>query len=123
MSLSARDRQALSSIEDEFAESDPRLARLFDEFSQRMAGEKMPAAERGPAGWRRIAGRPRRWFRRLGRPRHAHPSWLPTMIVVSLLLVGSVVAAVVVGHVGSHGGCPTVTPTPARCAQQPAIPH
>ena len=48
MSMSARDRQALSSIEDELSESDPRLSRLFDEFSERMAGKKMSTPERGP---------------------------------------------------------------------------
>ena len=48
MSMSSRDRQALSSIEDELSESDPRLSRLFDEFSERMAGKKMSTPERGP---------------------------------------------------------------------------
>jgi hypothetical protein len=128
MSLSARHRQALSSIEDEFAASDPRLARLFDEFSLRMAGEKMPAAERGRAGWRRFISGPRRWLRRLTRPRHARPrharqSWLPTTLVVSFLLIGTVVAALVVSHVGIHGACATVLPTQAQCAQHTPLPH
>jgi hypothetical protein len=117
MSLSARDRQALSSIEDGFAASDPRLARLFDEFSQRMAGEKMPTAERGPVGWRRVTSAPRRWLRRLRRADRARPSWLPTMLVVSFLLVGTVVAALVASHVGIHGACATAISMQAHCAQ------
>jgi hypothetical protein len=122
MSLSARDRQALSSIEDEVAESDPPLARLFDEFSQRVAGEKMPA-ERGPAAWRRLVGGPGRWLRRLRRPRHAHPSWLPTLLVVSFLLIGTVTAALVVSHLGIHGACATATPTQAQCGARSPLPH
>jgi hypothetical protein len=118
MTLSARHQQALSSIEGEFAESDPWLARLFDEFSRQRAGEKMPAAERAPAGWRRIASGPSRWLRRLTRPRHARPSWLPTMLVVSFLLIGTAVAALVASHVGVNGACATATPTRAQCGQQ-----
>jgi hypothetical protein len=124
MSLSARDRQALSSIEDEFAESDPRLSRLFDDFSQRVAGERMPAAERGPAGWRRVTSAPRRCLRRhQRRPRHAYPSWLPTMLVVSFLLIGTVVAALIVSHVGINGACPTATPTQAQCGLHTPLPR
>jgi hypothetical protein len=123
MRLSARDRQALSSIADEFAESDPRLVRLFDDFSRQRAGEEMPAAERGPAGWRRIASGPRRWLRFLSRPRRASPSWLPTILVVSFLLIGAVVAAVIVSRVGTHGACATVMPMQAQCAAHIALPH
>lgn len=123
MSLSARDRQALSSIEDELSESDPRLSRLFDEFSERMAGKEMSTPERGPAGWRRITGAPYRWLRRLVRPRHALPSWLPTMLVVSFLLISTVAAALVVSHIGIHGGCATATPTQAQCGVHTPLPH
>jgi hypothetical protein len=122
MSLSSRDRQALSSIEDEFAESDPRLAGLFDKFSHRMAGEKMPT-ERGPASWRRVARAPSRWLRRLTRPRYGRPSWLPTVLVVSFLLICTVVAAVVVSFVGIHGSCATVTSTQPQCGLHTPLPH
>jgi Protein of unknown function (DUF3040) len=123
MSLSARDRETLSSIEDEFAESDPRLAGLFDEFSRQRAGEKMPAAERDPVGWRRIASAPRRWLRRPVRARHARPSWLLTMLVVSFLLIGTVTAALVVSHLGIGGACPTATPTRALCGLHTPLPR
>lgn len=115
MSLSARHQQALSSIEDEFAESDPWLSRLFDEFSLRMAGTKMATPERDPVGWRRVAGAPFRWLRRVTRPRHTRPSWLPTVLVVSFLLIGTTGAALVVSLVGIHRGCATAVPTQAQC--------
>jgi hypothetical protein len=123
MSLSARHRETLSSIEDEFAESDPRLAGLFDEFSRQRAGQKMPAAERDPVGWRRIASAPRRWLRRPVRTRHARPSWLPTMLVVSFLLIGTVTAALIVSHIGIGGSCPTATPTRALCGLHTPLPR
>jgi hypothetical protein len=123
MTLSARDQQALSSIEVEFSESDPRLSRLFDEFSQRMAGKRMSTPERGPTGWRRIASAPARWLRRLVRPRHARPSWLPAMLVVSFLLIGTVTAALLASHIGIHGACATATPTQAACGVHAPLPH
>jgi hypothetical protein len=123
MSLSARDRQTLSSIEEEFAESEPRLSRLFDDFSQRMAGKRMPARERRPAGWRRVVGGPSRWLRRLVHPHHARPSWLPTMLVVSFLLIGTVTAALIVSHTDIRGACATATPTQAQCGLHTPLPH
>jgi hypothetical protein len=111
MSLSARHRQALNSIEEELAESDPGLAGLFGQFSTMMAGERMPAAERGPAGRRAVA----RLLRHLGRRRRIPgPSWLPTMLVLWLLLIGTFVAALAVSHIGNRGPCSTVIPT--QCA-------
>jgi len=122
MSLSARDRQALSSIEDEFSESDSRLSRLFDEFSQRMAGKKMSTPELGQAGWRRIASAPSRWLlRRL--PRRARPSWLPTVLAVSFLLISTVTVALVVSHLGINGRCPAATSTQAQCGVRAPLPH
>jgi hypothetical protein len=111
MSLSARHRQALHSIEEGIAESDPGLAGLLREFSRMMAGEEMPTAERGPAGRRRIA----RLLHRITRRRRVPgPSWLPTMLVLWLLLIGTFVAALAVSHIGLRGPCSTVIPT--RCA-------
>jgi hypothetical protein len=45
MSLSARDRQALDSIEDQLAGSDPRMASLMATFTRLTSGEEMPARE------------------------------------------------------------------------------
>jgi hypothetical protein len=55
MSLSARDRQALGSIQDQITGSDPQLASLMTMFTRLASGEEMPALEdigraaRGPA--------------------------------------------------------------------------
>jgi hypothetical protein len=116
MSLSGRDRQALSSIEDELAESDPGLAELLGGFSTLMAGQDMPAVERGPAGWRRVVGGLARWLHCLTRPRHVgRLSWLPATLVLWLALVCTFVAvALAASHAHLHGACSTVRP--ARCA-------
>lgn len=120
MSLSARDWQALSSIEDELAGSDPRLAGLFREFSLKTAGEKMPAAESGRAGRRRRAG----WRRGHTRPpRVRGPSWLPSVLVVCLLLICTIVGAVVASHTNTHGACATAMPTQEGCALHTPPPH
>ena len=49
MSLSAREQQALASITDRLARSDPQLASLLGAFSRHASGEEMPGAE-DPAG-------------------------------------------------------------------------
>ncbi len=123
MSLSAHDRQALSSIEDELNESDPGLAHLLDGFSKLMADEEMPPAERSAAGWRRVASGLARWLRGLAKPRRARrgPSWLPTVLVLWLLLIGTVVAAIAASHIGTSGACATVVPT--QCALHTTAPH
>jgi Protein of unknown function (DUF3040) len=61
MSLNEPHRQALGSIEDRLAGSDPRLASMLNIFSQLAAGEEMPAREKIPVQRRRSAAhRPRR---------------------------------------------------------------
>jgi hypothetical protein len=57
MSLSAREQQALNSITDRLASSDPELAALLGTFSRLASGDKMPAAEKIMAGWRQAAHR------------------------------------------------------------------
>ena len=44
-SLSARDRQALDSIDDQLAGSDPQLASLMATFTRLSSGEEMPHRE------------------------------------------------------------------------------
>ena len=48
MSLNEPHRQALGSIEDGLAGSDPRLASMLTIFSRLAAGEEMPAREKIP---------------------------------------------------------------------------
>lgn len=66
MSLSARDQQALTSIEHRLAGSDPRLASLLSGFTRLASGEEMPGREKIQVRWWWAV---RRWL----------PSrWLPT---------------------------------------------
>ena len=61
MSLNELERQALSSIEDGLAGSDPSLASMLNIFSRLAAGEEMPAGERiRVTRGRSAAHRPRR---------------------------------------------------------------
>ena len=57
MSLSARDRQALGSIQDQITGSDPQLASLMTMFTRLASGEEMPALEEIRAGGRRPRAR------------------------------------------------------------------
>lgn len=113
MSLSARDRQALSSIEDELSGSDPRLAALLDEFSRRTDGAQMPAAERIRAKWPGgFTGM------RLLRD---HAGWLPAMLVLWLVVVGTMVAVLLtVPKSGAIKGCSVLV---AACATQSQLQH
>jgi hypothetical protein len=62
MSFTELERQALGSIEDGLAGSDPRLASILSIFSRLAAGEEMPAREKIRIRRGRLAAR---------RPRHA----------------------------------------------------
>jgi hypothetical protein len=60
MSLSAWEQQALDSIKDGLATSDPKLASLLSAFSQLASGQEMPAREAIRVGPWRAGRRPRR---------------------------------------------------------------
>jgi hypothetical protein len=64
MSLSAWQQQALDSIKDGLAASDPKLASLLSAFSRLVSGEEMPTREAIRVGAWRAARRPRRKRRR-----------------------------------------------------------
>jgi hypothetical protein len=119
MSLSARDRQELSSIEDGIAQSDPRLAGLLNGFSKLMAGQAMPAAERGRAAGRRAVSGLARWRRGVTRRHHAcgWDGWLPAVLVLSVVLICTVfVLALTADHAGVSRGCSVLVA--AHCASQ-----
>ena len=59
MSLSARDRHALGSIQDQITGSDPQLASLMTMFTRLASGEEMPALEDIRAGGPRPPRAPR----------------------------------------------------------------
>jgi len=58
MSLSAREQQALDSIEDEMAGSDPKLASLLATFARLASGEEMPVREKSQVLQRHATRRP-----------------------------------------------------------------
>jgi hypothetical protein len=101
MSLSARDRQALGSIQDQITGSDPQLASLMTMFTRLASGEEMPALEDIRAGGprpRAAVGRTaartpyalsRRARRRLSRLPALYVLWLTvaiTLITVTLAI-------------------------------------
>jgi Protein of unknown function (DUF3040) len=122
MSLSAWEQQALDSIKDGLAGSDPELAALLSAFTGLASGEKMPDKEEVRAGSRRALRRLRRarWRSsvrrmclRLGLQRAALLLWLLTtaaIIAVALALNAS----------GDHGTC---TETLATVCADPALGH
>ncbi len=106
MGLSARDQQALDTIEGELASSDPELASALDTFSRLAAADDMPARERI---------REPRWRRR--------PRWPCKVVAVWLAItVALVVAALAARYAGRTGSCAT---WPAACATQrpPGVPR
>jgi Protein of unknown function (DUF3040) len=99
MSLSAREQQALDSITDRLAGSDPKLAALLTGFTRLASGEEMPPRERIRAGneVRRTAGR---MSRRLGF------QW--AALLLSLLTAVTVIAVTfALNHGRSPGTCTT----------------
>lgn len=107
MSLSAWEQQALDSIKDGLAGSDPQLAALLSTFTRLSSGEEMPVREEILAGSRR---KPRR-RRRAGvspRPRPM-PSYVRLQwIILALLFVVTAVMitlALVLSHGDGQGTC------------------
>jgi hypothetical protein len=93
MSLSAWEQDALDTIGDGLADSDPALAARLAMFSRLASGEAMPAREKLQAASRRVvqrgAGRSRRLYRRLGVQRTMLLVWL----VTTLTLIAAAVAS------------------------------
>src|SRR5271169_4768941 len=124
MSLSARDRQALGSIQDQITGSDPQLASLMTMFTRLASGEEMSALEDIRAGGprprtRAAAGRTaartpcalsRRTRRRLSRQPALYLLWLTvaiTLITVTLAI-----------NCGGTGSCTQSWAALGACAGQ-----
>jgi hypothetical protein len=130
MSLSAREQQALESIKEGLARSDPRLVAMLATFTRLVSGEQMPVRERIRAGSRRAAGRrrhPRSKSRRHTGFMHQRAGFQRAMLLVYVLLTAAlVVTGVVLSRSGGHIECPSVlavpcaSPTPAR-SSHPAV--
>ena len=141
MSLSAWEQQALDSIKDGLAGSDPELAELLSAFTRLASGEDMPDREKIRAGPPRALRRLRRarWrssihrmCQRLGIQRAALLLWLLTtaaFIAVALALNAGgdhgtcieTTAMVCVDPAPGHStGSPWNNTTTGRAPQQPA---
>jgi hypothetical protein len=113
MSLSAWEQQALDSIKDGLAGSDPELAALLSAFTQLASGEEMPDREKVRAGSRRALRRLRRarWrpsagrvWQRLGIQRAILLLWLLTTAAV-------IAVALALNAGGDHGTCTEIVAT------------
>ena len=90
MSLSAWEQDALDSIRNGLADSDPALVAQLIMFTRLASGEDMPVREKIQAVKRQVARRRRRMYQRLGVGRAMLLVWLvTTLTLVAAALVGS----------------------------------
>ena len=129
MSFTELERQALGSIADGLAGSDPRLASMLTIFSRLAAGEEMPAREKiRVRRGRPAAHRPRRARRypRRGiafpQPRrpHARLGWQQAMLVLGAVISAALLTAALVLNASGHTTCARSMGT--ACAS-PSIPQ
>jgi hypothetical protein len=110
MSLSAREKRALHSIEGGLAGSAPQLASLLATFSQLAAGEEMPERAKIRALPPHRARRPRQHPGRDGVLRHARRlylrlGWQQTMLLLWLVVSLGLIAVALVLSRGGHAAC------------------
>jgi hypothetical protein len=90
MSLSAWEQDALDSIKNGLADSDPALVAQLAMFTRLASGEDMPVREKIQAVKRRVARRRRRMYQRLGVGRAMLLVWLvTTAALIATALAGS----------------------------------
>jgi hypothetical protein len=129
MSLNAREQQALDSIKDELAGSDPGLAAMLSAFSRLTSDEEIPDREKIRSGSRRAFRRLRRGRRR-SRLRRAcqrlgfqRTALLLLWLLTTAALIG---VAVALSAGGNHGACTEMagftcaSPAPAHSAGSPS---
>jgi len=114
MSLNEPETQALGSIADGLAGSDPGLASMLTIFSRLAAGEEMPVREkiRVPRG-RQAADRPRRARRhprrgitlRQERRLYARLGWQPAMLLLWAVISAALVTVALVLNTSGHNAC------------------
>ena len=124
MSLSPKEQQALASIEDGLAGSDPKLASLLATFARLASGEEMPVREKIRAIRHRAARGPHRnQSQRRGNARRdarrlcLRLGWPQTMLLLWLAVTIALVAvAMILNRDSSNGQC--TESWPMVCAQQ-----
>jgi len=124
MSLTEPETEALGSIADGLAGSDPRLASMLTIFSRLAAGEEMPAREktrarrRHPVRPRRARRYPRRGTAR-PQPRRLYPrpGWQQAMLVLGAVISAALLTAALALNTSGHNTCArpmgTACPLPA----------
>ena len=107
MGISERERQALGSIEDRLAGSDPTLASMLAIFSRLTSGEEMPARERVRAPRQRALPSERpRWDPLLSaRQRHLLLGWRPALLSLWLIVSAGLIVTALVLSTGGHDAC------------------
>jgi hypothetical protein len=106
MSLSAWEWQALNSISDQLADSDPQLTALLTSFTELASGESMPAREKVRPGSRRAVERSTRKRRYQGQARalRIYQCLMSRWALLLWLLVTAVLISVAVALSRGGGG-------------------
>jgi hypothetical protein len=129
MSLNAREQQALDSIKNGLAGSDPELAALLSAFTRLASGEEMPGREKVPALSRWTVRRSRRGRRRSGvRRTYRRLGFLRAALLLSWVLTTAALIAVALtlSTGGDHGTCTETVamacgaPDPGRSPASPS---
>src|SRR5690349_6393467 len=129
MSLNPKERQALPSMEDGLAGSDPKLASLLATFARLASDEEMPVRERTRASRHRTTRRPHRnqsqrrgnACRDVRRP-GLRLGWQQTLLLLWLAVTIALVAVALILNRDSRNG-PCTESWPMVCAQQaPGVP-
>jgi hypothetical protein len=109
MNLSARERQALRSIEGSLAESDPDLVAKLAKLARLMVDDDRPAAEPGRPSWRQVVVSSLvRWLPRPRSRGHARTQarWVSAMLAIWLVVSCAMIAtAAALSHVTSSRAC------------------
>jgi hypothetical protein len=130
MNLTARERQALRSIEGRLAESSPDLVVKLAKLSRLMVDQDTPVAEQSRVGWPQIvASALIRWLpRSRGRGHTRRQSRLVPAMVALWLAVSCalIVTAASLSHVTPAGACGALVAARPHCGNQspagPALP-
>ena len=129
MGFTELERQALGSIADGLAGSDPRLASMLTIFSRLAAGEEMPAREKiRVRRGRPAARRPRRARRHPRRgiavpqPRRRYPrlGWQQAMLLLGAVISAALLTAALALTASGHATC--ARPMGTACLS-PSIPQ